>query len=961
MSQLKKLLALLITFFLLVPCIVYAGTTGKIAGTVTDQTTGAPLPGANILIQGSNRGASADEEGYYSIINLKPGTYNLVVRFIGYAQLVIEDVEVSVDRTTRVDAELIEETLEISEVVVRASRPPIQKDRTYSASVVNTSTIQAMPVTSLQEVIALQPGVVSSGGELHFRGGRTREVAYLIDGIPVTNAFSQGGGNNVVIENSMVQELEVISGTFNAEYGAAQSGIVNVITKGVTDKFSGNVRFYAGDWLSDQTDIYIGVDDFNPVSEKDVQFSLAGPILRDRLGISFSGRYNNSSSLEWYERRYNPIDGWRIAAYERWFQEQRADQVDALQGIPIPDSLKTGDGEQAPLAEFESVSFNTKLNFYPIPEINLSYQVFGSWSEQVGSTSSYNRYQPDERATYRNWSHHHFVSLRHSPSDKFFYNLGFSFQFNDGESIYREDNKIAEYPGDTGIQPIGTSADGFSLGNTAGFYTDAEGKNFRELYLVNGSINWQVDKYNFLKAGFEYKRHNINTYSWGYVQTQDWSTKMWQNFDPNPNLTFEDYWETMVDYWRNWNTTFDTTKYRRVDESEFTQWRDYTIEPQEFAVYLQDKVELGEIIINGGLRMDIFFPNEKVPADYTVESLLLGAENNLVDATNKVQFSPRLGVSFPISDRGVFHAAYGHFFQMPSFEKMYNQPLYTLTPIQLEGRLLGNADLEPEKTVQYEIGLQQQITDDVAVDITAYYKDIKNLLGIERVTTQDAVGYTRFINRDYGNSKGITFGLRKTRGFITGAINYTLSFANGSSSDPEALQLVETSTQIGGQPVQFIDRKILPLNWDQRHTLNVILTLSRPRDWSVGLVSYLNSGLPYSPDFLERFDIPEREFKNQANKPIRWSVDLKAKKYFELGGLEYVLFLKIDNLIDHLNQSDVYSTSGTADENARLPEQEGLELERLEQEGHFTLDEVDNRPEWYSSPRKIELGLEVYF
>ncbi|HEX3074366.1 MAG TPA: TonB-dependent receptor, partial [Ignavibacteriales bacterium] len=345
-----------------------------------------------------------------------------------------------------------------------------------------------------------------------------------------------------------------------------------------------------------------------------------------------------------------------------------------------------------------------------------------------------------------------------------------------------------------------------------------------------------------------------------------------------------------------------------------------------------------------------------------VESYNLGAWSNLKEADKQIQLSPRLGVSFPISPTGVFHAAYGHFFQMPSFEKMYNQPLRTLTSLQLEGMLLGNAELKPEKTIAYEIGLQQGITEDIAVDVTAYYKDIRNLLGIEKVTTVDAVGYTRFINRDYGNSRGITVGLHKDGdGFITGAINYTYSDSRGSSSDPEALQLIQASTSIGGETVQFVNRQILPLDWDQRHTLNIILNFSEKSNWNLGIVGYLRSGNPYSPTFIERYDISEIEYKNEASKPFSWNVDLIAKKFFTLGGLNTAVFFKVDNLFDNLNENSVYSSTGRAGQNARLPQEEQLEIERLLQENNFTLGEIDNNPDWYSSPRKIEFGIEVLF
>lgn len=941
---------------------IFAGTTGKITGRVTDKQTGEGLPGVSVILKGTRLGASTNADGEFTIINIPPGTYDLNFSFIGYGSVTVTEVSVFVDRTTRTDAELESGSVTVAEVVIQAKKAPVEKDRTYSSVVINSDAIKNLPVTEVSEVLTLQPGVVKSGGTLHFRGGRGREVAYIIDGIPVTNAFSQGGGSNVDIENSMISQLEVITGTFNAEYGSAQSGVVNIVTKEIAEKLTGSLSLYSGDFLSNKESVFLGVKDFNPASEYDVQFSIGAPIIPQRVGISVNARYNKNESLYWYDKRFNSIDGWRIAAYEKWYREQRADELAATQAIKIPDYLMTGDRSRGPLATYEEVAFNTKLSFVPLQELKLSYQLFGSFETQKGSASLSRMYAPDNMGEGFSTAFSHFVTLKHVPSEKFFYNIGFSFQTNDGESYYRKDNRVALYPGDEGIQPISFSSDGFSLGTTDGFYSDAEGKNFREQLLINGDINWQIDNHNYLKAGFEYKKHRINTYSWGYVETKDWENKKWLEFDVDPNLTYENYWSQMVDYWKNWESTFGTTKYRKVDVSEYALWRDYTIEPSEFSGYIQDKVEFGEIIINGGIRLDMFFPNENVPINYRTEATALGSLSNQKAANNTYAVSPRLGVSFPISDAGVFHAAYGHFTQMPSFEKMFNEPLYVLTAIQLDGRTLGNANLDPEKTIQYELGLQQQIVPGLSIDVSAYYKDIRNLLGVEYLTTVDNVRYLRYINRDYGNGKGITIGLRAFGGnFLSGTLNYTYSTANGSSSSPEEVEVFQASTQIGGDPVEFVDRQIIALAWDQTHTLNTVINMAFPYDINVNFIGSIWSGQPYSPSFVEKYDILEVEYKNADSKPLQWNVDLKASKSFSFGPLDYTVYLKVDNLFDNLNQTDVFSSTGRSDQNARLPENLQLELDRLAQAGLFNLSEIDNRPSWYSSPRKVQLGLEVKF
>ncbi|MCK5456746.1 MAG: hypothetical protein KAI45_06425, partial [Melioribacteraceae bacterium] len=235
---------------------------------------------------------------------------------------------------------------------------------------------------------------------------------------------------------------------------------------------------------------------------------------------------------------------------------------------------------------------------------------------------------------------------------------------------------------------------------------------------------------------------------------------------------------------------------------------------------------------------------------------------------------------------------------------------------------------------------------------------MSNLLGVEYLTTIDNVRFLRYINRDYGNSKGITVGINAFgNDLINGSVNYTYSTANGSASDPDYIALVQASTQIGGEPVEFLDRQIISLNWDQTHTLNALVDFQFTRSWDMSVIGTYWTGQPYSPSFVEKYDILEQEYNNADTKPVQWSVDLKTRYVFNLGQNNLIVFLQVDNLFDHLNQNAVYSSTGTAYHNARLPSTEEIEIERLEQAGLFTLAEIDNNPGWYSSPRKLRLGL----
>jgi hypothetical protein len=150
--------------------LAYAGQTGKIAGRVVDASTNEPLIGANVVIQGTTLGASTDLDGFYTINNIPPGTYTVVVNFIGYRRLVTTNVVVKIDLTTRVDAKLQLQAIEVGEVVVRAERPIVQKDLTSTSVTVSSDELRRIPTENVGQVINIQAGVV--GG--HFRGGRSK-------------------------------------------------------------------------------------------------------------------------------------------------------------------------------------------------------------------------------------------------------------------------------------------------------------------------------------------------------------------------------------------------------------------------------------------------------------------------------------------------------------------------------------------------------------------------------------------------------------------------------------------------------------------------------------------------------------------------------------------------------------------------------------------------------------------
>ena len=239
----------------LVLSISFAGTTGKISGKVIDKTTGEPLIGCNILVEGTTLGAATNIDGSYYILNVPPGLYTVRASMIGYGIIRLDKLQVIVDLTANADFELSTEIIEGQEIIVTAQTPTVRLDQTSMSAVVSAQDIENMPVSEIGDLIELQAGIVrDQSGGFHIRGGRSGEVSFWVDGVSTTDAYD--GSSGLEIENSGIQEVQVISGTFNAEYGQAMSGIVNVVTKDGGQELTGNIDLYSGGYHTSHSDLY---------------------------------------------------------------------------------------------------------------------------------------------------------------------------------------------------------------------------------------------------------------------------------------------------------------------------------------------------------------------------------------------------------------------------------------------------------------------------------------------------------------------------------------------------------------------------------------------------------------------------------------------------------------------------------------------------------------------------------
>ena len=598
---------------------VFGGTTGKISGKVFDKQTKEPIIGANVVIEGTYFGAATDIEGYYYINNVTPGKYVVKVSAIGFQKVSIENVSVRIDLTTNLDVELSSEAITLGEVVVQATAPLITKDLTSSSAIVSAEEIRMMPVENLNQVIRLQAGVVDGS----FRGGRKNEVAYLIDGIPVNDVYNNN--LSVTVENNSIRELEVISGTFNAEYGSAMSGVVNIVTKEGSQKYEGYAQVYVGNYFTQHTDIYYNLNEFNLAGPKDFQFNFSGPTqVVDGLTFFLTGRYYKDDGYMYGKRYYNTYDVAPIIP----------DQSNPAFFI----NLNSGDSAYVPMNPEENLSFNSKLT-YGLEAWKFVYSFFWDDHENRYYNHAY-RLAPDGLKTHFRTNYVHNLQVSFFPSQSTFATLKYSFNYNKYWGELYADEYDPRYVDPTRSEPKSSYTFRYG-GNEIDRYD-----RFTKSNLIIFGLESQISKEHKLKFGAEGKFHQLYNH-YKEIRNQTESEGTW-------TIGYADV----------------GTKYHG----------EYYRTPYELSAYLQDKMEYDIMIINAGVRFDYFNSDTYMPVDLRnpLNNPNFPGAYQTRTAVAESQISPRFGVSFPISDQGAIHFSYGHFFQLPPFENLYANYNYNI-------------------------------------------------------------------------------------------------------------------------------------------------------------------------------------------------------------------------------------------------------------------------------------------
>ena len=1113
--------------------LMFAGTTGKISGKVVDENN-QPLIGCNIVVKGTSLGAATNIKGEYFILNIPPGKYDLTASMIGYGTVTVKGTLVMVDLTAKTNFFLKPETIEGDVITVTAEKPTVRLDQTSMSAVVSSEDIENLPVTDVGDVIELQAGIVRDpNGGFHVRGGRSSEVSFWVDGVATTDSYD--GSSGLEIENAGIQEVQVISGTFNAEYGQAMSGIVNVVTKDGGLNYQGNLDFFSGGYHTNHSNLYSISSPFsswksftdlngdgnwdygeilydlngnNTWDEGEIYWDRNGnqswdgdegtEPLNDDLGYDgYLGDYydyngdgkttqpspgEGNGRKDWGEHQFN-LDNKGYTEYLNVFKNifQQSNISGSLSG-PIPLSNKkltfystfryyhsagryygkklfspTGvfsDESIVPLSPFSKLSGQFKLTYNVKSGMKASYT--GYLTEKAYKNyDSYYKYNPDGILNNFESDQSHMLALTHSISQNTFYEFKF-LNFSSGyhQSLYEKSDvpystsilteeemqqmniedsiqirtgydvfsTIPRY----GVQDLGedryqitdfadqtgyiagdqfiTPAWSFGTGGTQNgrFSRNTSFKQF------NLTVSSQINNTHFIKSGILYKQYDMwaDDKFLNYKTVGEWS--LTQNGD---TLGYNPLAGARV------------TPFIPTINPTYTSEHDYfRVNPKELSFYLQDKIELDELIINAGLRFDFFDPdwkvpeNEKLPGNLkyflaktnndtsifwendfsmlhkdviildsldqqgavAIENLFItGVEYDSTSQSyteafndqlltyrntfrwengfNKVepsfQLSPRIGIAYPITDKGVIHVSYGHFFQVPNFSFLYENPEFEITNNN-NGGIIGNAALKPEKTVMYEIGFKQEIAYKTAIDLTIFYRDTRDWVGISPTIKKYPVGnYRKYENKDYANTRGFTLVLdRQFINGLGGGIDYTWMIAEGTYSNPQ-------DAYFDAQDNQAPRLSMLPLNWDQTHTLNFRATTGG-KNWVASAIGKLWSGKPYTPEFKTGTISGSGAFAgfadNSERKPNVFDLDIRTSYSINLLGLQSKIYCNIYNLLDLQNEFSVWEDTGRATYTLTAKDVPLTDPGRI---GH--LQEHLIRPEWYGEPRRINIGLNI--
>jgi outer membrane receptor protein involved in Fe transport len=961
MSRILQFIFLLV---LCTPLLIFAQT-GKIVGKVTDAQTGEMLIGANVIIEGTNLGAATNVNGEYLILNVPPGSYTVIARYIGYREMRYENIKVSVNLTTETNFQLPSETYQTETVVVVAPKQLINKNTTNQTSIIRSEDLENLPVRGINAIVSTQAGVVQQGGNLYIRGSRSDAVAFYVDGVLVNNPVT-GGSRTGIIQNA-IEEIQVQAGGYSSEFGGANGGIISSTSRsgaesykfnfeGITDNFAKAGEQLLGGYSYGYSEYTLTASGPVIPDYKNLKFFFAGNNIYTRNSAQYHREYNFKGLTDPTTPSHNPFTN-------------LPDTFDVYS--PAGTILNNGSNTY-------QVQGNLSWNINPFT-IKLSAN--HRWSERREGVAWNTLNRVNSAGLTQDYTFIGGLKITHVLNPQSFYDVIFNY-FDDYsvtmDPIFK--HNIALYGDSIANAQYGRilRRDGEFLTTLRafGFTFDRSDRPFNDYVKskyksLGGKLNflYQIGKTHELKTGGEYTYYTI------------------RNYDTSNPVAMASNIRSIADgdirgvYDRLDNYGYD------VYGNPIDSGPEGPKHPIFAAFYVQDKMEFSDLVLNLGFRLDYIDPDSKTfdnphNVKFDADGIIDPAHLVTVDPT--VQISPRLGFSFPVTDRTVFHAQYGKFIQQSRLRDVYlgfNRSSDVIKGGFAELNPVGYG-LKPERTTQYEIGFKQQLGENFAFDITGFYKDIKDQIQLRSIyaePTAQHVQYYALINGDFATTKGIEvkLDLRRTQR-ISATFDYTYSDAQGTGSTPN-----EAGRAVWQSPTAtpYFPQQIAPLTFNQAHrgALNIdyrfasddgpeILGSKLLENLGLNLLFTFNSGHNYTRFTGFGNSRQPLEALNSSVTPWNFQFDARIDKSFSLGPINFNVYLWVINLLDTKNVANVFGTSGDATDDGYLSSPEGsniyknLKLTKGEAAAELykqlylaSIYDPDN----FGPPRQIRLGVRL--
>ncbi len=1021
-----------ISLLILFTCSFALAQSGRVSGKVTDKETGEPLIGANVIIVGTSFGAASDINGDYLIRQVPPGNYSIKASYIGYQDVTISGMRVVAGLTANEDFQLSSSKITTGEVVIVSKRPLIEKSSTNAMRIVGSEDISALPIRNINDIVALQPGVVQQDGETFIRGSRPDETGYMVEGADVKNVLNRNGGSLVDVTPDALQEILVQAGGYTAEYGNANAGIVSSDFKTGSSQYHFSVRAETdnlgnyngnnfdltadGKMKANSTDKFLGTYSYG---YSDYVLTLSGPLVTDKLKVFLSGenKFNRDLPQFFYGNPTSFSDGALLdttKVYDTGFYSGKTDEYQYLtwNGGNVPgvmDNRYTGNGTilfdnnpiilrlagaytwertrgasagiynqnattlidlyntaRLPMNDYSNILLNLKGTYIisdnMFAEANVNYYDARHKTYDPIFGDDFISYNDSLKASQYGWVYPSYAS---PPQEYDFY----GFPFN--------------RPGTPLVSPGNSTANGNLQSYT---------KDHNSYIGASASFTGQVEKH-ALKFGGSFQR---------------WTVRRFQELDANNFLATVRQYPDQAATTAGLKNLIATTLYRDYNNFGFDVFGNETdaapFEPKHPVLasgYLEDRIEVNDLIINAGLRYDFIdmdswsWTNPKLP---TVDSLNTIPDSSLQAGTKYSYVSPRLGFSFPVTDRTVFHLQYGKFVQSPSLDVAYRgvyQAAQQLTATNLFPNPIA-FNPQPIRTTQYEVGFSQQIADFAAFDLTAFYKDIKGQLQYTIVYTDPGAArsnYQAFVNQDFTTTKGLELALHLRRiERIRAELNYTFSDASGTNSFP--------ASALGSQQSnKEAPTVLLPLAYNQAHRGSIFLDYRFGKDdggpilqqLGVNLLFSFNSGHPFTYALYTGLAqssawtgglIPTTDTRNRrptgapnsSTTPWVYNFDLRLDKTVSISNLDVNFYVIVQNLLNTKNVINVYEKTGNAYTDGFLKTTDGQQIiagERYTQRfaDLYQALNYDNRQsalvtygyDLFGQPRQLRVGVLINY